>query len=46
MTPAQISRRDALIARSDAALERWPDRSGPEFEAEMGAVAQGSKTGA
>ncbi len=41
MTPAQLSRRDALIARSDAALERWPDRSGPEFEAEMGAVAQG-----
>jgi hypothetical protein len=41
MTPAQISWRDALIARSDAALERWPDRSGPEFAAEMAAVARG-----
>jgi hypothetical protein len=41
MTPAQISWRDALIARSDAALERWPHRSGAEFAAEMAAVAQG-----
>jgi hypothetical protein len=41
MTPMQTSRREALIARSDAALERWPDRIGPEFAAEMGAVAQG-----
>jgi len=32
-------RRAALIARKDAALRRWPDRDGGEFEAEMSAIA-------
>lgn len=41
MTPAQIGRRDELLARNEAVLERWPERSGPEFASEMGAVAQG-----
>lgn len=41
MTPAQIGRRDELLARNEAVLERWPERSGPEFAYEMGAVAQG-----
>jgi len=31
--------RAALNARRDAALRRWPQRSGPEFEAEMAAIA-------
>ena len=39
MTPAQISRRDALVVRNDAAVERWPDRSGASFAGEMRAVA-------
>ncbi len=39
MTPAQLRRREALIARNDAALERWPDRTGPEFTSEMSTVA-------
>jgi hypothetical protein len=33
-------RRAALIARKDAVLERWPDKSSPEFEDEMAAVAR------
>jgi hypothetical protein len=41
MNSAQMKRRDALLARNDAALDRWPDRSGPAFTAEMGAVAEG-----
>lgn len=41
MTPAQIGRRDELLARNEAALERWPERNGPEFAAEIGAVARG-----
>lgn len=41
MNSSQTQRRDALLARNDAALERWPDRSGPAFAAEMGAVAEG-----
>lgn len=39
MTPAQLRRRESLIARSDAALERWPDRNGEEFATEMAAIA-------
>ncbi len=39
MTPAQLRRRETLIARSDAALERWPGRAQPEFATEMGTVA-------
>ncbi len=39
MTPAQLRRRETLIARSDAALERWPERAQPEFATEMGTVA-------
>jgi len=41
MTPDQLRHREALIARSDAALERWPDRTGPGFTSEMAAVADG-----
>ena len=41
MNSAQMKRRDALLARNDAALDRWPDRSGPAFTAEMSAVAEG-----
>jgi hypothetical protein len=32
-------RRAALQARKDAALKRWPDRAGAEYEAEMTAIA-------
>ena len=39
MTPAQLRRRETLIARSDAALERWPGRVQPEFATEMRTVA-------
>lgn len=39
MTPAQLRRRAGLLARNDAALERWPDRAGSEFASEMSAVA-------
>lgn len=35
MTPDQLRHREALIARSDAALERWPDRTGAGFTSEM-----------
>lgn len=41
MTAGQLRQRDALIARNDAALERWPDHTGPEFTSEMAAVAGG-----
>ena len=41
MTPEQLRRREALLARNDAALERWPDRADPEFTIEMAAVAEG-----
>ena len=41
MNSAQMKRRDALLARNDAALDRWPDRSGPAFTAEMSAIAEG-----
>ena len=33
-------RRAALVARKEAALKRWPHKSGPEFEAEMSAIAR------
>ena len=32
--------RAALIARKDAALKRWPDRSGDGYETEMAAIAR------
>lgn len=35
-----LDRRAALIARKEAALKRWPDRSGAEFEQEVGAIAR------
>jgi hypothetical protein len=41
MNPSQLQRRAALVARSDAALERWPQRTGREFTREMSAVASG-----
>jgi hypothetical protein len=41
MTPEQGKRRDALLARSDKALERWPQRVEHEFVREMTAVAEG-----
>src|SRR5690349_14895424 len=41
MTPSQIRRREELLARNDAALDRWPHRLGPEFAREMTAVAEG-----
>ena len=34
-----LDHRAALVARKDAALKRWPDRSGREFEAEVTAIA-------
>ncbi len=43
MTPSQLERRRALLARSDAALDRWPDREGREFVREMTEVAEGLK---
>ena len=33
-------RRAALVARKDAALQRWPHKSGDNFEAEMANVAR------
>ena len=41
MTPSQLERRKTLLARSDAALDRWPDRKGSEFVHTMTAVAEG-----
>ncbi len=35
-----INRRAALVARKEAALKRWPEKSGREFEAEVSAVAR------
>jgi hypothetical protein len=40
MRADEADRRAALIARKEAALQRWPHKSGPEFEAEMGVVAR------
>jgi hypothetical protein len=44
MTPSLLERRKKLMARNDAALERWPDRTHPEFVHEMGAVTQSLKS--
>jgi hypothetical protein len=41
MTPDQLKRREALLYRNDAALDRWPQRSGKDFVREMTAVAKG-----
>ena len=41
VTRDQLARRDVLFRRSDAALERWPDRQAAEFVREMTAVAEG-----
>jgi hypothetical protein len=35
-----LDRRAALVARKEAALKRWPDRSGADFEAELSATAR------
>lgn len=43
MTTEQLNRRTALLARRDAALARWPERSGADYEAEMAAIADGMK---
>ena len=34
-----IARRERALARHDSALERWPNRAGPDFAAELTAVA-------
>ena len=39
MTPSQLNRRAALLARHDAALERWPQGQSPEFIREVTAIA-------
>src|SRR5712691_1303587 len=41
MTPSQLRRRQTLVDRSDAALDRWPERTGRQFLAEMSEVAHG-----
>jgi hypothetical protein len=51
MTRSQLKRRAALLARQDAALDRWPEGRTPEFQREVAAVAQdlesiASETGA
>ncbi|GKS57017.1 hypothetical protein YTPLAS18_05440 [Nitrospira sp.] len=38
MTPSQLSRRQAAVDRHDAALARWPDRTGPAFANELKGV--------
>jgi hypothetical protein len=43
MTTEQLNRRTALLVRRDAALARWPDRSGADYEAEMAAIAEEMK---
>jgi hypothetical protein len=43
MTTEQLNRRTALLARRDAALARWPDRSGADYEAEVAAIAEEMK---
>lgn len=40
MTRTQLRHRDRLFARHEAALSRWPDRSGSEFMREMRVVVQ------
>jgi len=44
MSPEQLAYRDALVARQDAALARWPDQRGEAFDAEMHDVAQALAT--
>ena len=39
MTPTQLARRDAIMARAQTASERWRDRTSPEFQREMKTVA-------
>jgi len=41
MLPSLLQRRTALLTRGDGALDRWPDRQGPQFVREMTAVAEG-----
>ncbi len=41
MLSSQLLRREALLSRSTAALDRWPNRSGQDFSREMTAVAKG-----
>src|SRR5688572_1602115 len=41
MTPSHLASRQTLLSRSDAALDRWPDRKGSEFVREMTDVAEG-----
>lgn len=41
MTPEQLRRRAALLGKSDAALDRFPQRTGREFVGELTEVAQG-----
>jgi hypothetical protein len=41
MTPSQLRRREALLARSGAILDHWPKRTGRDFVAEMTTVANG-----
>jgi len=44
MTPSQNRQRKSLLARNDAALERWPERKGKAYISEMSAVAVGLET--
>jgi hypothetical protein len=44
VTPSQLKRRQALVDRGDAALERWPERVGHLFLGEMSEVARGLET--
>ena len=41
MTPSLLRRRQKLVDRSDAALERWPERTGRQFAREMSQIAEG-----
>jgi hypothetical protein len=40
MNPSLMKRREALLKRNDAALDRWPGRTGKDFVAEMTAIAK------
>jgi hypothetical protein len=40
MRPEERDRRAALLARKDAAVARWPNKTGDAFEAEMAAIAR------
>src|SRR5215831_14532490 len=44
MTAEQLKRREGMLSRSDRALEKWPDRKGPEFTSEMQAVIRALET--